>query len=84
MQYTNDDSHMSSENISSAISLKSQEDDCSDDQTDSDTQHGKWTKTEIELPHFTSIRKMGLKLKTENLLEYFEIFITPKKYLQEK
>ena len=40
----------------------------------------KWTKEEIEQPHFPFIRKMGLKVEiqnSENPLEFFKIFTVP-------
>ena len=81
--HNNGVSGLSSENISTPISFKSEEDDCSDDETESDIEHGKWTEPGIELLCFTFIGKMGLKveiLKSENPLECFEIYITPNKY----
>jgi hypothetical protein len=67
---------MLSENISRPISLKN-EDNCSDDETESDIQHSKWIKTGIELPHFTFIRKMGLKVEIQKPTRMFRDIYYP-------
>ena len=58
---------MSIEHINRFVSSKSEEDDCSNNETECDTQHGKWIKV---------IGKPGLKIKIQNSknpLECFEL-----------
>ena len=66
---------MSSENINSSISSKSEEDYCSNnEETESYIQHGTWRG-----PRFPFIGKLVLHVKihiSKNLLEFFELFIT--------
>ena len=69
----------SSESYASDISCES-EDESSDEVIDTDIKHGTWTNVGTERPHFPFIRKPVLNVKienSENLLEFFELFITP-------
>jgi hypothetical protein len=62
----------------------SEQSDSSDDKDnvndDSDMQHGTWTKTGAEQPHFPFSGKPDLKVHLEDpnsLLDYFQLLITP-------
>ena len=82
MNYSEDseNSDESSESYVSDISYEN-EDESSDEEIDTDIQHGTWTNIGTERPRFPFIGKPGFNVKienSENSLEFLELFITPK------